>query len=80
MRTTQLEVECNHDRIRLADNWRTEIGGSKIIMSSDLCSEVWGQGLMPEALQVIVRYGFAEMNLNRIEALTHIENQRSQRF
>ncbi len=45
----------------------------------DLYPEVWGQGLMPEALQVLVRYGFAGMNLNRIEALTHIENQRSQR-
>lgn len=45
----------------------------------DLCSDAWGQGLMPEALQVLIRYGFEEMDLNRIEAMTHIENQRSQR-
>jgi ribosomal-protein-alanine N-acetyltransferase len=44
----------------------------------DLCPDVWGQGLMPEALQALIRYGFAEMNLNRIEAMTHIENLRSQ--
>jgi ribosomal-protein-alanine N-acetyltransferase len=45
----------------------------------DLCADVWGQGLMPEALRALIQYGFEEMNLNRIEAMTHIENQRSQR-
>ncbi len=44
----------------------------------DLCPDAWGQGLMPEALRALVRYGFDEMDLNRIEATTHIENQRSQ--
>ncbi len=34
---------------------------------------------MPEALQVLIRYGFEEMDLNRIEATTHTGNQRSQR-
>lgn len=45
----------------------------------DLCPLFWGQGLMPEALRALIRYGYEEMNLNRIEAVTHIENQRSQR-
>jgi ribosomal-protein-alanine N-acetyltransferase len=45
----------------------------------DLCPDVWGQGLMPEALRMLIRYGFEEMNLNRIEAMTHIENRRSQK-
>lgn len=45
----------------------------------DLWTEYWGQGLMPEALQALIRYGFEEMNLNRVEATTHTENQRSQR-
>jgi len=45
----------------------------------DLCPNSWGQGLMPEALQALIRYGFGEMDLNRIEAMTHIANLRSQR-
>lgn len=45
----------------------------------DLWPEYWGQGFMPEALQALIRYGFEEMNLNRVEATTHTENQRSQR-
>jgi ribosomal-protein-alanine N-acetyltransferase len=45
----------------------------------DLCPDVWGQGLMPEALQALIRYGFEEMDLNRIEATTHTENLRSGR-
>jgi ribosomal-protein-alanine N-acetyltransferase len=34
---------------------------------------------MPEALRVLLRYGFRVMGLNRIEATTHIENERSKR-
>ena len=45
----------------------------------DLWIDYWGQGLMPEALQILIQYGFEEMDLNRIEATTHTENQRSQR-
>ena len=45
----------------------------------DLWTDYWGQGLMPEALREIIRYGFDDMELNRIEATTHTENQRSQR-
>ena len=45
----------------------------------DLRPDAWEQGLMPEALQALVRFGFKEMNLNRIEATVHIENLRSQR-
>jgi len=45
----------------------------------DLWLDYWGQGLMPEALQALIRFGFEEMDLNRIEATTHTENQRSQR-
>jgi len=44
----------------------------------DLWKDFWGQGLMPEALREIIRFGFEDMDLNRIEATTHTENQRSQ--
>jgi ribosomal-protein-alanine N-acetyltransferase len=45
----------------------------------DLWPDYWGQGLMPEALQALLRFGFEEMDLNRAEATTHTENERSQR-
>lgn len=44
----------------------------------DLSPSVWGQGLMPEALHALVRFGFENMDLNRIEATVHEENFRSQ--
>jgi ribosomal-protein-alanine N-acetyltransferase len=45
----------------------------------DLWPDYWGQGLMPEAIQALIRFGFEQMELNRIEATTHTENHRSQR-
>ncbi len=45
----------------------------------DLSPDYWGQGLMPEAIQALIQYGFTEMNLNRIEAMTEKQNRRSQR-
>jgi ribosomal-protein-alanine N-acetyltransferase len=34
---------------------------------------------MSEDLQTLLRYGFTEMDLNRIQAMTHSENYRSQK-
>ena len=45
----------------------------------DLWPDYWGQGLMPEALRALLRFGFKDMDLNRVEATTHTENERSQR-
>jgi [ribosomal protein S5]-alanine N-acetyltransferase len=48
-------------------------------MGYDLNPDFWGQGLMPEALWALIRHGFENMGLNRIEATTHTENAQSQR-
>jgi [ribosomal protein S5]-alanine N-acetyltransferase len=45
----------------------------------DLCPDYWGQGLMTEAIQALIRFDSEEMDLNRIEATAHTENERSQR-
>jgi len=45
----------------------------------DLSPNFWGKEIMPEALQTLLRYGFTEMDLNRIQAMTHSENHRSQK-
>lgn len=34
----------------------------------------WGKGIMSEVLPKVLKYGFQKMNLNRIEAMTSIEN------
>lgn len=57
--------------------WGQKHHGAEI--GYDLCPNAWGQGLMPEVLRAIVRFGFEEMKLNRIEATVHVENLRSQR-
>ena len=46
----------------------------------DLARSYWGQGIMREALGVVLRFGFTELGLNRAEADTSAENDRSIRL
>ena len=46
----------------------------------DLARELWGQGLATEALTAAIRFGFSEMQLNRIEAETIADNEPSTRL
>ena len=43
----------------------------------DLEPAHWGEGIMTEALRAVLRYGFDEMELNRIQAIIDSENVRS---
>jgi ribosomal-protein-alanine N-acetyltransferase len=43
----------------------------------DLEKASWNQGLMREALQTVIDFGFEEMALNRIGAMVHPENEAS---
>ena len=43
-----------------------------------LSKKYWNQGIMTEALNEIVKFGFDKMKLNRIEAKTRVENIASQ--
>ena len=45
-----------------------------------LGSRSWGQGYMHEALSALLRYAFADLDLNRVEADTDSRNQRSARL
>ncbi|KAA0985333.1 GNAT family N-acetyltransferase [Pseudomonas sp. ANT_J12] len=40
-----------------------------------LGQSAWGKGIMSEALQATLVWGFAQMQLNRIEATVHPDNQ-----
>lgn len=48
-------------------NVRAEIG-------YELHRNYWRQGIVSEALEAVIKYGFEEMKLNRIEALIEPEN------
>ena len=46
----------------------------------DLNPAYWRQGIMTEALGAVLRYGFENMDLNRIQAVIDSENVRSQKL
>jgi [ribosomal protein S5]-alanine N-acetyltransferase len=53
---------------------RTDHRGS---IGFDLARAYWRQGIMSEAVQAVVAFGFLEMGLNRVEADASIYNQAS---
>lgn len=57
----------------VSQHFRTEIG-------FELSKERWGQGIASEAIEAIVRYGFENMKLQRIEALIEPTNSSSQKL
>ena len=54
-------------------HYRSEIG-------VELSAEHWGKGIASEAFEAIIRYGFQQMNLQRIEALIEPPNNPSQKL
>lgn len=52
----------------------------RAIVGVDLMKEYWGRGLMSESLRALIKYGFKEMGLNRIEADADPQNLRSLRL
>ena len=53
------------------ENARSEVGYA-------LSKKYWNQGIMTEAMNATVKFGFEKMKLNRIEARTRVENIASQ--
>lgn len=43
----------------------------------DLAKPHWGMGFMREALKAVLQYGFQELSLNRIQATTDLDSDRS---
>jgi [ribosomal protein S5]-alanine N-acetyltransferase len=46
----------------------------------ELARSHWGQGVMAEAISALLAFGFAEMGLNRVEAMVLTGNTASARF
>ncbi len=53
---------------------------SKAEIGYELSPEYWQQGIMSEAIQAIVAFGFSQWNLNRIEAFINPENEGSRKL
>ncbi len=70
-KTDQLIGMCGFHSIN-AIHRRAEIG---YVLSSDC----WGQGIMTDAVSLMLQFGFSKLNLNRIEARTRPENIASRR-
>jgi ribosomal-protein-alanine N-acetyltransferase len=58
---------------RAAKHYRSEIG-------YELSKEYWGKGIASEALAAVVKYGFENLQLERIEALIEPPNLSSQKL
>lgn len=52
----------------------------RAIVGYDLVRSHWRRGLTSEALNAILHFGFERMSLNRVEALTFVDNVPSQRL
>ena len=57
----------------VSQHYRSEIG-------VELSREHWGKGIASEAFEAVIRYGFEQMNLQRIEALIEPPNIPSQKL
>ena len=53
-----------------SDNAAAEVGYS-------LSRAYWNRGIMSEALEAVIRYGFESLHLNRIEAIHELDNPAS---
>ena len=53
---------------------------SKAEMAYTLSHEYWGRGLMKEAAEGLLAFGFKEMGLNKVEAPIMLENAQSRRL
>ncbi len=78
----------HHDRFALIDPQRHDMIGTCGLFSwertsnmaslgYDLRHEYWGRGLMREAATAVLAYGFAHKQLNRVNALVALDNERS---
>ena len=53
---------------------------NRAMLGYDLAREYWGLGIASEAVSEVIRFGYEEMRLNRIEAETIEDNHESRRM
>ena len=75
-----MEERCTGDLVGTCGLFAWNREWCKCATGYELSARAQGQGLMREALLAAFSWGFAEMQLNRIEAQIHPENQASFRL
>lgn len=60
--------------------WHFEPGDRTVELGYELARAYWGRGFAAEAVAAVVRYGFTEMELHRIEACPLARNAPSHRL
>ena len=53
---------------------------NRAVLGYDLARVHWNQGFMTEALAAVIRFGFDQMQLNRVETIAFTENEASHRM
>lgn len=57
----------------IPQHYRSDIG-------FELSKDYWGQGIAQESIEAIIKYGFEQLNLQRIQALIEPPNEASQKL
>lgn len=57
-------------------DWKNRVGTVGIVIAEPAC---WGQGYGREALKLLIRFAFQEMNLNRLQLEVYDFNERAYR-
>ncbi len=57
-----------------------EPGSRMASLGYDLAPDAWGRGVMREAARAVLAYGFARLQLNRVNALSAVDNPASARL
>ena len=60
--------------------YRWDKGNALAELSAELAYAYWGKGIMAEALQAIIRFGFDEQQMHRMEAQVVVEHVASLRL
>lgn len=76
---TRWGIECRQDGKLLGDcglfKWSREYRSCFVAFA--LAPDARGRGVMGETLRTVLAWGFAQMQLNRVQALVHPQNQAS---
>jgi [ribosomal protein S5]-alanine N-acetyltransferase len=72
-----IQRQAGHRLIGTCGLFRWNRGWKSCSIGYELASSAQGEGFMTEALSAILRWGFSNMELNRVEAQVHPENTAS---
>lgn len=58
---------------------RFDLPNKKAEIGYALCADFWGQGIVPEAAQALIAYGFNQFDIDMIEIFNDVRNPKSGR-